>query len=659
MATSLWSILTVLLLGIAAASKLFMLGGAYAPPFDMQVDLVTGLSRRTLLWSGLLLDVAGVVGVLMPKRGCLRGLLLFWVGSLFLLYHGTSLLLHSEVACPCLGSLTLLGGGSELASSVLSVLASVFLFLFGSYTLGLSIPQRVSVGLDSVGKVIERWVAEHGTWKEILVPVLCLTIAASIGLIAPMASGLQFGDDEAFELQKALSVADGYRLYLAVWSDQPPLLTFAYAFFFQAGGVSPLLPRLFSLGCFLMVLMALGIDLWRRAGLAPAVLFIGLLPTCASVLKLSVSAMQEMPSVAFAVLAITLARRGLENGTWILLGMACVSSAIAILIKFTALLFLAAYIVSALITAARAGDNVTMRRLAIACAAVVGICAAVLTLPMSWHTSQLLGTHFNCTAVAGLAERDAYRFALSDFNSHPTLFIVSLLSVAWILSRRVAHLWLFECSLFGLMAMVAVLHRPWWSYYHLDLGVAVSLVSAIGIWDCCSTISRWMRNPLAVTRMGGLVVLWCLMTFMVMVASAARWWSGVTQLYRTPRALENGVVSLLEGYRHRVRWAVSDRGIYLFHAGLRTPPEFAVLSMKRFWSGQISKAEIYELLDRYAPEIIFLSRENLAGFFADFESKASQYKVASAGAEHVLYERSGPKRRSFSETSSRTEGGTR
>jgi hypothetical protein len=79
--------------------------------------------------------------------------------------------------------------------------------------------------------------------------------------------------------------------------------------------------------------------------------------------------------------------------------------------------------------------------------------------------------------------------------------------------------------------------------------------------------------------------------------------------------------------------------MYLFHAGLKVPPELAVLSLKRFWSRQISADRIYTLLGKYKPEVVLIGRESLSGVLERFELDAPEYRVVGGDSTSVLYER--------------------
>ncbi|MBI3877660.1 MAG: hypothetical protein HY300_17160 [Verrucomicrobia bacterium] len=65
-------------------------------------------------------------------------------------------------------------------------------------------------------------------------------------------------------------------------------------------------------------------------------------------------------------------------------------------------------------------------------------------------------------------------------------------------------------------------------------------------------------------------------------------------------------VKIMRAHAKETRWVFSPSGLFPFYAGLLVPPETAVLSMKRFRSGQITSDKLVEMLERYQPEQVVL-----------------------------------------------------
>jgi hypothetical protein len=71
---------------------------------------------------------------------------------------------------------------------------------------------------------------------------------------------------------------------------------------------------------------------------------------------------------------------------------------------------------------------------------------------------------------------------------------------------------------------------------------------------------------------------------------------------------ERRLVSALTSHRDQTRWVVTDQQIYPFAAGLLSPPELAVTSGKRRDTGAMGDELVLEVVQRYQPEQVLLSR---------------------------------------------------
>ncbi len=53
----------------------------------------------------------------------------------------------------------------------------------------------------------------------------------------------------------------------------------------------------------------------------------------------------------------------------------------------------------------------------------------------------------------------------------------------------------------------------------------------------------------------------------------------------------------------------TDQPIYSFHSGIPVPPRLAVLSLKRFWTGDITTAQLVAELDSVKPGLMLLAND--------------------------------------------------
>ena len=96
------------------------------------------------------------------------------------------------------------------------------------------------------------------------------------------------------------------------------------------------------------------------------------------------------------------------------------------------------------------------------------------------------------------------------------------------------------------------------------------------------------------------------------------------------------VLAKMKEYAGRTHWVYIQDGneTYPFHAQLPMPPEIAVVTLKRFWSDQISTKEIVETCRRYQVEQLLLKRTQPG---EDWNELLQGYRVVYEGKDRVLY----------------------
>ena len=87
----------------------------------------------------------------------------------------------------------------------------------------------------------------------------------------------------------------------------------------------------------------------------------------------------------------------------------------------------------------------------------------------------------------------------------------------------------------------------------------------------------------------------------------------------------------------QTRWMVTDMPILPFLANLAAPPELAVISWKRFASGDLTEAEVLQILREVRPEQVLFGRFSLPSVDAYL---AENYRVVHQRGTMLLYVRS-------------------
>ena len=99
----------------------------------------------------------------------------------------------------------------------------------------------------------------------------------TLQLCLPLATAVQIGADEGFELAKATLCLHGHHLYTEVWNDQPPLHTFIVTELLRWLPHSILVPRLVTSAFTVLLLASLFAIVRRVNGLGVAALATGFL----------------------------------------------------------------------------------------------------------------------------------------------------------------------------------------------------------------------------------------------------------------------------------------------------------------------------------------------------------------------------------------------
>ncbi len=446
--------------------------------------------------------------------------------------------------------------------------------------------------------------------RELWLPMAFLVFSL---LFNPFMTKFQIDNDEGVNLMKGLLVSDGHRMYTDIWSDQPPLLTYVLAGLVRVFGVTVNPGRLFVLLMSCTLLWAGCRALRVIAGEVHAIaggLLVILIP---DFIKLSSAVMVGLPAISLAILSMALLLTWQEKRKAAWLVLSAVILALSIMTKaFTS--FLIVVPIGALLLSERLRPENSMWR-------------QRLTAPGIWALSfgaALLGLLVLCVGydsvgqlvfghVAGKkALGRSYTLYRALESAWPLLALGVLGGVYSLLGRR------WWCLVFSAWVLSAAFllskHRPVWYHQQLLVSVPAALLGGYAVgqgwqWACQSIKegrSRWLR---AVSVLPVAAVLTWLMVCQVPVAMAPCRRSSFLANFR--EEVDGGErAAQVARYAHETKWIVTDRPMYAYRAGLRTPPYLAVTSAKRIRTGQLSHQEILRLIREYRVEQVLMVRRD-------------------------------------------------
>lgn len=429
-----------------------------------------------------------------------------------------------------------------------------------------------------------------------LVSTLGLVGAAwlALVLIAPW-HGMLVPDDEGFEAMKASLWADGFKFYAEIWSDQPPLHTLVLGLAFILLGVGVHALRLVALVFAAWLLWEVGRHVMRSHGMVAAcVTLLGCLGSpvfCRCALSCTIM----LPAYALGLAAVCMTQRN-EQWNWgrsfligLLLGAAVLTKFIAIIVVPTLLVCLwrAKLVPRQLVRVCLSGAAGCLMALLLVWGAFCDGAWEQLWQP---HLSPIARNHFHGQSLA----QASAGYLQADW---PWLLLATAGSLLAARRGKIAT-FLVPGLLLGTAFLVHFWLRPYWAYYYLHLIVPLVWLAGLGTAEGI----LWAREMPTQARAiaASLLIVGCLLPALASLPS--RWNSVMASLPQPDDAQRTALLNYLR--QHGGDWILTDQPGLVFEAGLRVPPEAAVLSRKRLELGLFDTTAFLQCVQQRRPGII-------------------------------------------------------
>ena len=447
------------------------------------------------------------------------------------------------------------------------------------------------------------------------VPLALLLI---VFLFFPSRQRFQFDDDEGYELMKASLVDSGYKLYDQIWDDQTPLLTYFFAsgihFFGNKVSVARYQVLFFSCVLIWAVFQTLRLSLGNRYAIAGAILIL-MLPFY---LQLSVSAMQAIPNLAFAMLALLALMKWHKTHHYVWLVLSPLALGISILIKlFTG--FLAPVFAIGILMGEIAGlANKREWYKALLPAFLWGVILILILVVAGIgligleNLDQVLGTHLK---------------AIDFANRNPDWTIANQIKVSlaflllgWMgaISLLIKRKWfaLYPLTWMVLAYLMLAFNYPVWYHQQLLVTLPAALLGAYAAvegFELLKSALKILRPHFPLTSRNLLQMI----SFLGILLVFLRFPEGLKVLNPFPTLSGSGLalgikdaetLALMSNYAPQTKWIVTDSPMFAFRCRLPVPPELAVFSSKRILAGLIMEEEITEAIQQYHPEQVLFTK---------------------------------------------------
>jgi hypothetical protein len=191
------------------------------------------------------------------------------------------------------------------------------------------------------------------------------------------------------------------------------------------------------------------------------------------------------------------------------------------------------------------------------------------------------------------------------------------------------------------MLAVFAMHTPWWSYYYIHIAIPLSWCAAVGYMSVWSAVLRGrqrtqrtqresflaLRSVRSVAALGFAL---CAVAWM-----SARVYLQITGIRNSPQTCYSLVLKEIERFKPFTEWIYTDNLTYSFHSGIPMPPQLAVVSLKRLWSGEITSVGVGDEVRKFKPGLIALRNDTRELPFQDLLD--TEYRLVYHDAENRLY----------------------
>ncbi len=442
--------------------------------------------------------------------------------------------------------------------------------------------------------------------------------------LMPVASAFQFDTDEGQELIKAILYSQGFELYTEIWSDQAPLLTVFLHNWLHIFGESVFAARILILILATVLVWSFCQTLRICLGNLPAIIGTAMLAISCNFLRLSVSVMIGIPSLAFSMLSVYTLVLYQHNKKIYLLLLSGACLAISLQLKMFTIFLIPLIILQIL------GSQIINKYQQVNSFLPKIKIGQILFPVFMWLFALvivfiLIGLTLNSASPENMLLSHLQRDLKASFpveNSFNDVTIMLLQEFDYVLLAIMAmFVALKKCNwtnIFPIMWLICATilllnHKPLWYHHYLLISIPLTWLASYGV----SLALKYLQNQssekkffsiklrqLSLPMIAVYLVYFALLVtpvkLIAMQVENHRLWQR-TQVNR--QTLEE-----ISKYKEDTSWLLTDVPIYGFYAGINIPPEIAVLSRKRFASGVIDQEFISQLMEKYHPEQIVIDR---------------------------------------------------
>lgn len=412
----------------------------------------------------------------------------------------------------------------------------------------------------------------------------------------------EFDYDEGLNLMKALLYSKGYSLYTQIWSDQPPLATIFLSYWFKLFGQSVFAARLLILLFSALLIWSFYQILRSSLGRIPALYGTLLLFTSWLFVRVSISVMIGIPCISLAMLSIYMLILYKKHSCRRFLIASGGLLALSLQTKLITL-FLIPLMLFHLIDFRIKRHEVKSLILPILLW-LLAISGIYVIIGFSYHSlnyQYLIKAHTEQPVEGDIINYNSWEYLHFLFNQdYDYLSLAGIGTLAIFLKKQREGL--FPLAWLAIATLILLNYKPIWYHHYTMLAIPIAWLGAHGFALLLSLFPKGWYSNFKLQNIKKVIFPCCVIVILIylMIAIPAK--------VLTKPEKDATVMQLVTKYRESTRWVFTDRPIYAFYAGLPVPPEIAVMSRKRFNSGDLTLDYLFKILQTYRPEQIVLAR---------------------------------------------------
>jgi len=455
-----------------------------------------------------------------------------------------------------------------------------------------------------------------------LVIVAFLTSMAWL-LIRP--DPFSLGNDEGFNLMKAFLMSRGERLFVDIWSDQPPAFAWLLRGMFAVFGTGVSVGRLATLLCTALMLVAIRDFLCEGHDGLGALLGVMMVLITPGIFLWSGAVLIGLPAIALAITSIACLNRWHRGGSsaWLMASGSVL--ALSACTKFFTLVTVPGMLLGFLLLPMPGG----WRRVpAILLWSAVLLASLLLILGVTgalFHLDQLLGNHLQARAVPGYATLSHTRW----LTGQPRCWLLYSLALPALWSARLrGSPAVFHCGVWMVTALLVLhFHRPFWSHHALLAAIPAAVLAAVTL---NRAMQRWL-DPHYCRRAAWGLTITSLVAVPICVHRTAEDFAGQQWKF--------DLVDLIRQDSGAGVPIIADDPLFAFRAGVPVDPYLAVFSNKRQSSGLLDEALLGKRLGIIQPVHVLFSTQTLRNLPGLPRLLARDYRLLRQAGRWQLHER--------------------